>query len=121
MTTLRIVLAVALLGFLNSAGALRVLEQVERPVELSPSVLTLPKDTSGTVSFKPCDTCQTSTHRLMNTTKFVLDGRELPFNDFAKAFGELRANRSASDRAVATVYMDVNTGQITRIALHRPQ
>ena len=45
--TLRILLAAALIGFMNTAGAVRVIEQVERPFEITVAQLALPGAVNG--------------------------------------------------------------------------
>ena len=50
-------------------AALRVIEQVERAVELTLGELTLPAAEGGTVSFSECPTCGVSTHRLTDVDR----------------------------------------------------
>ena len=73
--TIRILAILALLGFMGSANAFRVLGQPERPFELALSQLTLPKDTAAPLTVRACDACGISTHRFADGAKFVVDGR----------------------------------------------
>jgi len=110
----RILAILALLGLMGSAHALRVLEQPERPFELPLSALTLPKNTSGSVTLRECNNCGLSTRRFMDGAKFLVDGREMRYDD-------LRSNSQTSDSIPANVFIDIATDKITRVAIHRPR
>jgi hypothetical protein len=118
--TIRILAILALLGFMGSASAFRVLGQPERPFELTLSQLTLPKDTGGSVTLRECDKCGISTRRFVDGAKFVVDGREVRYDDFVKIVTDLRSSSSTSDAVVANVYVDIATERVTRVAIRRP-
>jgi len=117
----RILAILALLGLMGSAHALRVLEQPERPFELPLSALTLPKNTSGSVTLRECNNCGLSTRRFMDGAKFLVDGREMRYDDFLKIANDLRSNSQTSDSIPANVFIDIATDKITRVAIHRPR
>jgi hypothetical protein len=115
-----LVAALLALGFTPSVNALRVLEAVERPVELSLQSLTLPSDMDGTVRFRACATCTVSTHSVTADTTFVLNTRPLPLAEFLAAIAEIRTSAAVNGRAMATVFLDVNTDRVTRVTVHAP-
>lgn len=117
---IRIVAALLLLGLVNTAGAVRVLREVERPFEITLSALTLPRDTGGSLTLRECDTCRFSSYRLQGATKFVLDSREVAYADFTRAVDALRGS-SAADATVISVFIDRTTEQVTRVTVHRPR
>jgi hypothetical protein len=117
---IRLVTILALLGLFNTAGAVRVLREVERPFEITLSQLTLPKDTAGWLTLRTCDTCRFNTYRLRGATEFVLDSRAVPYADFTRAVDALRGS-SAGDATVVTVFIDRTTEQVTRVTVHRPR
>jgi hypothetical protein len=119
--TIRILAILALLGFMGSASAFRVLGQPERPFELTLSQLTLPKDTAGSVTVRECDTCRISTRRFVDGAKFVIDGREVRYDDFLQIVNDLRGNSKTNDSIVANVYIDIATERVTRVAIRRPR
>ena len=119
--TIRILALLALLGFMSSASAFRVLGQPERPFELALSQLTLPKDTAGSVTVRECDTCRTSTRRFVDGAKFVVDGREVRYDDLLLIVKDLRGNSKTNDATVANVYIDIATEKITRVAIRHPR
>ncbi len=119
--TIRIFAILALLGFMSSASAFRMLEQRERPFELTLSQLTLPKDTAGSLTLRECDKCGISTRRFVDGVKFVVDGRELKYADFLQIVSDLRGNTRTNDTIVANVYVDIATERVTRVAIRRPR
>jgi hypothetical protein len=116
---IRILATLLLLGLVNTAGAERVLRDVERPFEITVGQLTLPKDTSGPLTLRACDSCKFNSYRLQGTTTFVLDGREIKYADFARAVDALRGS-AAADATVVSVFIDRTTENVTRVAVHRP-
>ena len=116
----QVVATLVLLGFLNSAGAVRVLKEVERPFEISVSQLSLPRDTGGSLTVRSCDTCRVGSYRLQNTSIFVLDGRTVAYADFAKAVDDLRTS-TAGNATVISVFIDRDSELVTRVSVHRPR
>jgi len=119
--TIRILIAAAVFSFslVNSAGAVRVLDQAERGVELSVNQLTLPTDGSGALSFKTCAECRMNTHSVTATTKYLLNGREMALADFLLVIEEIRSTRTGAETATAAVYLDLATERVTRVAVNR--
>ena len=113
----QLLVTLALLLLVNTAGAVRVLEQVERPVELSLADLTLPAAGGTTVSFSECATCGSSTHRVTDTTLFVANGAMVSWADFLVIAGEISDKPDGAKKAMAVVFLDVATGRITRIEM----
>ena len=120
MTAHKIFATVALLAMLGSAQAARVIEQPEEGYELALEQLTLPSTASGGVTMKRCDECAYTTHVLTNSTRYFVNGQVLPFDEFKRIADELRADRAARETALANLYVDIDTGRVTRLTLrHR--
>jgi hypothetical protein len=120
MTAHKIFATVALLAVLGTAQAARILEQPEQGYELKVTQLTLPSTASGGVTMKRCDDCAYSTHVLTNSTRYFVNGQVLPFDEFKRIADGLRANSVARETALANLYIDVDTGRVTRLTLrHR--
>jgi hypothetical protein len=118
MTTHRIFATFALLAVLGTAHANRVLDQPERSFELSLSQLTLPSSANGGLTVKACADCAYATHVLTAGTVYFVNNQRVAFEDFSRIAGVVRANRSSLDTAVAGVFIDIETGRVTRVALH---
>lgn len=120
MTAHKIFATVALLAVLSTAQAARILEQPEEGYELKLAQLTLPSTASGGVTMKRCDDCTYSTHVLTSATQFFVNGQVLPFDEFKRIADGLRANSVARETVLANLYIDVDTGRVTRVTLrHR--
>jgi hypothetical protein len=116
----RIFALLALLATVGTANATRVIEQPERSFELGLAQLTLPSSATGGVSFKTCESCAYSTHVLQSSTRFAVNGQAVPFAEFTRIAEELRANRTTRETTFAGVFIDADTGRVTRITLrHR--
>jgi hypothetical protein len=114
----RFVVTIALLLTFNTAGAARVLEMLERAVELTLLGVTLPTDIGGTISFKSCGGCTYSTHRTTDATTFEVNGQAIAFSEFLGVVREIHdVPGTAEDEALLTVYLDIATDRVTRVAL----
>jgi hypothetical protein len=113
----KIFVAAALLLVMDTAAALRVIEQVERAVELTLGDLILPPSGGTTVSFPECFGCSLSTHRLSDSTVYVANGRIVTLAEFLSIAAEIAAKPNGKSTAVAAVYLDIKTGRLTRIQL----
>ena len=113
----KLLVTLALLLLVDTAGAVRVLEQVERPVELALADLSLPAAGGTTVSFSECATCGSSTPRLTDTTVFVANGSIVSLAEFLVIADEISDKPNGADKAMAVVFLDVATGRITRIEM----
>jgi hypothetical protein len=109
--------ALALLLSVHTASALRVIEQVERAVELTLADLDLPAQGGSTISFKECETCGISTHRLLDTTVFRANGQIVALVDFLRIADEISDKPNGEKNAIAVVFLDLATERITRIEL----
>lgn len=101
--------------------AARVLEPVERGLELPLQDVTLPVSAPGTAQFRICATCSLETHAVTVETEYVFNHRKLPFADFLEAVKEIRGRPSVVGRTLAGVYLDLETERVTRIAVVTPR
>ena len=111
-------LATAFLLAVNTAGAVRVIEQVERPIELTLADLTLPVD-GGTISFRECGACGLNTHRLLDSTEYRANGQRVALADFLRIAGEIGDKPNGAKKAMAVIFLDLATARITRIELRQ--
>jgi hypothetical protein len=114
MNNYKLVVALALVLGLDTAGAVRVVEQVERAVELTLDQLTLPSQDGSTVSFRECDDCPVKTHVLQNTTVYTANRQVVGLTDLLRIAQEIESKNRAQ-QAMAVVFLDIATDRITRI------
>ncbi len=113
------VLLVALAGAAAaSAQAIRVLEPVERSVELALREVTLPAAGRRAVLYRPCATCPLETHSVTDKTTYLFNDRVLPLAQFLAEVEEVRQRPAEEARAVAFVYYDINTEDVNRVRVH---
>jgi hypothetical protein len=117
MTAHRIFATVALLAMLGTAHAARVLEQPEEGYELTLAQFSLPSSSTGGVTMKRCDGCAYSTHVMTAATQFYVNERPVPYEEFKRIVDALRDDRVARETAATGVFVDVDTGRVTRLAL----
>jgi hypothetical protein len=114
----RFLLTIVLLIAVDTAGAARFMQLLERAVELTLAGVTLPDAVGGTVTFKDCPTCGVSTHRTTDATEFHANGQALPLPDFLRVVGEIYARPgTAENDAVVTVFLAIDSDRVTRVAL----
>ncbi|HUQ52955.1 MAG TPA: hypothetical protein VM692_12085 [Gammaproteobacteria bacterium] len=111
----KLLVTLGLLLLTHSAAAVRVIEQVERPVELTLAELNLPAAGGTTISFSACPTCSTSTHRLLDTTVLKVNGQTVPLQEFIRLADEIGDKPNGAENAIAVVFLDLATERITRI------
>lgn len=107
--------ACTLLTMCASANATRVMEQPERPYELSLAQLTLPSSATGGLTIKACEDCAYDTHLLTSATTFYVNNQPLPYAEFSRIAGEIRGSRRES--AFVAVFVDIASGRVTRVKL----
>ena len=112
--TRQILATLVLLLALDTAGAVRVIEQVERPVELTLAEITFAAG-GRTISFSECARCGVSTHRLLDSTVYELNDRALPLAELLRVVDEIRERRDGADTAIAVVFLDIASGRVTRV------
>lgn len=111
----RTLAAYALLIVCVSANATRVMEQPERPYELSLAQLTLPSSATGGLTVKACEACAYSTHLFTSATTFYVNNQPLPYAEFSRIAGEIRG--SSRERTFVAVFVDIASGRVTRVKL----
>lgn len=118
--TRQILIAIAALLTLGTAHATRVLDQAENGFELSLGDLNLPAAGGETISFSACPRCGLSTHRLMDTTVFKVNGQVVPRAEFLRIAAQISERPSAAVRTFAGVFLDIASARVTRIELREP-
>jgi hypothetical protein len=110
-------LALALLLLVDAAAAVRVLEPVERAVELTLDRLALPAEGGNAVRFRECRSCASRSHRLLESTIFQASGQTLSLREFRHVAHGIAAKANGAERAVVVVFLDIATHRVTRIEL----
>lgn len=115
MNTYKRLVALALVLGFDTAGAVRIVEQVERAVELTLDQLTLPSEGGSTVSFRECDACPVKTHVLPVTAVYTANQHIVGLADLLRIARGIGSKPNGAKRAMAVVFLDIATERITRI------
>ncbi len=108
---------VLLLGSISSAWAQRTIVQTEDAYELVLGEVSLPRGDTGTVIFKPCPTCTTTSMRVTLATSYIVNGTPLAFPDFLKAAEAIRRMGGGNRNTAVYLFFDIESRQINRLAV----
>lgn len=106
---IRIALITVLLGLSFSAGAEIV--TIVRAYEIAISDLRLPGNTAGTISAKECAACEPQIIRVTAQTRYVLNGKDLPLNEFRVAINSIREKKTN----ISTVMHHLESDTVTAV------
>ncbi len=105
------------LGSIGSAWADRVIVQPEGSYELILSEVSLPRGDTGTVIFKPCPACTTTSMRVTLATSYFVNGTPLAFPDFLEAAEAIRRMSRGSQMTAVYLFFDIESRRINRLAV----
>ena len=107
----KLLIAAALLCVTLPAAA--DLTTVQEAYEIALSDLRLPRDESGTIAFKECESCDYMSVRVGANTSYELNGKAVPLKKFREALA-LVENR---DDQPVTVLRHVERNQVTAVVV----
>jgi len=110
-----IVLACAL----EPAWAVRVIEQPEGAYELALGDVSLPTGVTGTVTFRPCPDCSSTSLRVSSATRYFINGTAVTREDLLRNVERLQQTDGDWAETMVTVYYDRASHRINRITLLR--
>ena len=105
----KLILLVAAILICGQASA--DFKTVARAYEVPLSELSLPVSSSGTVSFRQCDSCERLTVRVSATTRFLVNDQSLSLDEFRSA---VRYGSDAKER-IATVLCGLKSNLVLEI------
>ena len=109
---LKVFIAAALLCMAFPAAA--DFTTVQQAYEIALSDLRLPRNKTGTIAFKECDSCKYMTVRVGADTRYTLNGKAVPLKKFREA---LSVVENGDDQPV-TVLRHVERNQVTAVLVN---
>lgn len=109
---LKLFFAAAMLGITMSAAA--DFETIAEAYEVALSNIRLPQSESGTIAFKPCATCEYSTKRVDENTRWMVNGQSVSLAKFRAAV------RRVADREneAVTVLHHLEWNRVTEVSVY---
>ncbi len=108
---------VLLLGSIGSAWAQRTIVQTEDAYELALGEVSLPRGDTGTVIFKPCPSCTTTSMRVTRATAYFVNGAPLALPDFLEAAEAIRQMSGGNQRTAVYVFFNIESRRISRLKI----
>lgn len=118
MFRLTLIIAVLATAAGGASAAPRVLAQLEGTYELALVDVQGPEAASGFVRLYTCPSCASRTHRVDAATRYILGGRELPFDEFSSYLAGMRASESTARNVLVGIFYDLESSVVTRIVVH---
>src|SRR5210317_667904 len=109
---IKLLIAAALLCMAFPAAA--EFTTVQKAYEIALSDLRLPRNKSGTIAFKECDSCDYMTVRVGADTRYTLNGEAVPLKKFREALSVVQ-NR---DNQPVTVLRHIEQNQVTAVLVN---
>lgn len=117
MTRALIITIALLIGSLSSAWAYHVIEQIEDAYELSLGLVTLPTNSDGSVIFTACESCRTTSLRVTDATRYLVNGSQAELSQINEIAGTLRGSARGREETAVIVFYDPRSLRVTRISL----
>lgn len=104
-----------LLVMLACVSASASAQVISLAYEVILSDLQLPAYTTGTISFKECDPCETHTVSVTEDTQYFLNDVAMPLKEFAKEMHAI----AAKNKTTATVLRHLESDTVTTVHVYR--
>ena len=114
--TAAVLIALATLATTNSWGY-RVIAQPEEAYEFLLSEVTLPATTTGVIRFLDCSECVATSLRVAAATTYQLNGVAMSLDALLLADESIRETEAGDENTAVTVFFDVETLRVNRIAV----
>jgi biopolymer transport protein ExbD len=109
---LKVLITAALLCLALPAAA--EFKIVQDAYEIALSDLRLPRNESGTLAFKECESCDFMTVRVGADTRYQINGKAVPLKEFRAAMAKV-VDR---DNEAVTVLRHVKRNQVTAVSVY---
>ena len=109
---LKLIIAAMMLGLAMPAAA--DFETIAEAYEVALSEIRLPQSLTGTIAFKPCETCDYRTSRVDGNTRWLVNGQAVSLDRFRAA---VKAVADRNNEAV-TVLHHLERNRVTEVSVY---
>jgi hypothetical protein len=109
---LKLIIAATMLGLAMPAAA--DYETNYEAYEVWLSDIRLPQSETGTITFKPCSSCEFRTHYIDSNIRWLLNGAAVSFEEFQAATRRVTERNTKS----VTVLRNPGSDRVTRVSIY---
>ena len=109
---LKVFIAAMMLGLAVPAAADYV--TIEQAYEVALSEVRLPGSETGTIAFKPCETCDFLTKRVDGNTRWLINGKAVSLQRFREATNGV----ASREKKAVTVLHHLKNNRITAVSVY---
>lgn len=109
---LKLIITSLVLGLALPAAADFV--TIERAYEVALSDMRLPRSVNGTIAYKQCGTCAYETKQIDATTRWVVNGQEVPLKKFLEAVNGV----AEPQKEAVTVLHHLERNRVTAVSVY---
>ena len=112
-------ITILLLVGLEPAWAVRVIELIEGSYELRLTDVTLPRSSSGSVTFKACESCSIQSLAVTPSTGYFVGASEVTLPELTEQAGLAKqATNATGNWPQLMVFYSTDTKRVTRLVLN---
>ena len=114
MKRLSITILALACAFTSPSWGYRVLGEMESTYELELGEVGLPKATMGTVHFRVCEDCTSTSLRVNASTRYFVNGIQYEFREFLDVVEEIKDVAGGNENSMVGLFYDQSTGLVSR-------
>lgn len=115
MKRLSIVLLALAFSVTTPSWGYRVLGEIESSYELELGEVGLPRATMGTVHFRTCEDCRSTSLRVNASTRYFVNGMQYEFREFLDLVEDIKDTAGGNENSMVGLFYDKPTGMILRL------
>jgi len=101
--------------FTSPSWGYRVLGEMESTYELELGEVGLPKATMGTVHFRPCETCSSTSLEVNSSTRYFVNGVQYELREFLEVVEEIKDIAGGNENSMVGLFYDKSTRRVSRL------
>ena len=115
MKRLSIVILALACSFTSPSWGYRVLGEMESSYELELGEVGLPRATMGTVHFRPCEDCRSTSLQVNSSTRYFVNGVQYDFREFLALVEEIKDTAGGNQNSMVDLFYDKSTELVSRL------
>ena len=117
MKRLSIIFFALACAFTSPSWGYRVLGEMESTYELELGEVGLPKATMGTVHFRVCEDCTSTSLQVNASTRYFVNGIQYELREFLEVVEEIKDTAGGNENSQVGLFYDKSTGRVSRLTV----